>query len=313
MTTRYKLSMSLVLTVASLTINAQQAPMYTHYMNNTLVVNPAYAGSREALTVTAINRMQWVDFEGAPVTQSITLHSPLANEHIALGLSLLNDKIGPTNLTSAVFDYAYRFRLTENANMAFGLSIGANWFQANLSELQLDNQQDPVFLNDINHKLTPDIGFGAYYSRERFYAGFSIPNLLETTYSEIDQGNGTSLFGKEQRHYFFITGALFHVSENVDFKPTSFIKVTAAAPIEADLTASFILQEKLLLGVMCRTGDAVGVLAGFDISDQFHVGYSYDWSFGLQTGRYNKGSHEIVLQYDFEIFNKKQYHSPRYF
>lgn len=313
MTTRNRLSMSLVLTVASLTINAQQAPMYTHYMNNTLVVNPAYAGSREALTVTAISRMQWVDFEGAPVTQSITLHSPLANEHHALGFSLLNDKIGPTNLTSAVIDYAYRFRLTENANMAFGLSLGANWFQANLSSLQLDNQQDPVFLNDINHKLTPDIGFGAYYSRERFYAGFSIPNLLETSYSEIDQGDGTSLIGKEQRHYFFITGALFHVNENVDFKPTSFIKVTAAAPIEADLTASFILQEKLLLGIMFRTGDAIGGLAGFDITDQFHVGYSYDWSFGLQTGMYNKGSHEIVLRYDFEIFNKKRYHSPRYF
>jgi type IX secretion system PorP/SprF family membrane protein len=313
MTTRYRLVMSLVVTVASITIYAQQAPMYTHYMNNTLVVNPAYAGSREALTVTAISRMQWVDFEGAPVTQSITLHSPLTNEHHALGFSLLNDKIGPTNLTSVVLDYAYRFRLTENANMAFGLSLGANWFQANLSALQLDDQQDPVFLNDINHKLTPDIGFGAYYSRERFYAGFSIPNLLETSYSEIDLGDGTSLIGKEQRHYFFITGALFHVSEYIDFKPTSFIKVTAAAPIEADLTASFILQEKLLLGVMFRTGDAIGGLAGFDITDQFHIGYSYDWSFGLQTGLYNKGTHEIVLRYDFELFNKKQYHSPRYF
>ena len=313
MTTLYKISIGLVLTLGSLTIHAQQAPMYTHYMNNTLVVNPAYAGSRDALTVTAINRMQWVDFEGAPVTQSITMHSPLENDHIGLGFSILNDKIGPTNLTSVVIDYAYRFKLTENSKMSFGLSIGANLFQANLSALQLDVQNDPVFLNNINNHVTPDIGFGAYYSRERFYAGFSIPNLLETSYSEIDQGNGVSLIGKEQRHYFFIAGALFHVNDNLDFKPTSFVKVTTAAPIEADLTASFIIQKRFLLGAMFRTGDAIGGLVGFDVTDQFHVGYSYDWSYGLQTARYNKGSHEIVLRYDFIILNKKQIHSPRYF
>lgn len=313
MNTLYKISIGFVLTIGSLNIQAQQAPMYTHYMNNTLVVNPAYAGSRDALTVTAINRMQWVDFEGAPVTQSLTMHTPLSNEHMGIGLSVLNDKIGPTNTTSLVFDYAYRFNLTENSKMAFGLSVGANLFQADLSALQLDVQNDPVFLNNINNHVTPNIGFGAYYSRERFYAGFSIPNLLETSYSEIDQGNGNSLIGKEQRHYFFIAGALFHVTENLDFKPTSYVKMTVGAPIEADLTASFIIQKRFLLGAMFRTGDAVGGLIGFDITDQLHLGYSYDWSFGLQTFRYNKGSHELVLRYDFLFLNKKQIHSPRYF
>ena len=313
MNTLYKISIGFVLTIGSLNIQAQQAPMYTHYMNNTLVVNPAYAGSRDALTVTAINRMQWVDFEGAPVTQSLTMHTPLSNEHMGIGLSVLNDKIGPTNTTSLVFDYAYRFNLTENSKMAFGLSVGANLFQADLSALQLDVQSDPVFLNNINNHVTPNIGFGAYYSRERFYAGFSIPNLLETSYSEIDQGNGNSLIGKEQRHYFFIAGALFHVTENLDFKPTSYVKMTVGAPIEADLTASFIIQKRFLLGAMFRTGDAVGGLIGFDITEQLHLGYSYDWSFGLQTFKYNKGSHELILRYDFLIFDKKQIHSPRYF
>lgn len=313
MNTLYKISIGFVLAIASLNIYAQQAPMYTHYMNNTLIVNPAYAGSRDALTVTAINRMQWVDFEGAPVTQSITMHSPLSNEHMGVGLSVLNDKIGPTNTTSLVFDYAFRFNLTENSKMSFGLSLGANLFQANLSALQLDVQNDPVFLNNINNHVTPNIGFGAYYSRERFYAGFSIPNLLETSYSEINQGNEPSLIGKEQRHYFFITGALFHLTGNLDFKPTSYIKVTVGAPVEADLTASFLIQKRFLLGAMFRTGDAIGGLVGFDITDQLHLGYSYDWSYGLQTSRYNKGSHELVLRYDFLFLNKKQIHSPRYF
>jgi len=313
MNTLYKISIGLVLAMGSFNIHAQQASMYTHYMNNTLIVNPAYAGSRDALTITAINRMQWVDFDGAPVTQSLTMHMPLPNERLGIGLSVLNDKIGPTNATSLVFDLAYRFNLTQKSKMAFGLSAGANMFNANLSELQLNVQNDPVFLNNINNHVTPNIGFGAYYSRERFYAGISNPNLLETSYSQIDQGNGTSLIGKEQRHFFFIAGALFHLSQSLDFKPTSFIKTTVGAPIEADLTASFIIKKRLLLGAMFRTGDAFGGLIGFNFTDMLHLGYSYDWSFGLQTAKYNQGSHEIVLSYDFLLFNKKQIHSPRYF
>ena len=313
MNTLYRISIALALTFGSLTIQAQEAPMYTHYMDNTLVVNPAYAGSRDALTVTAINRMQWVNFDGAPVTQSITMHSPLLNDHIGLGFSVINDKIGPTNTMSVAFDYAYRFNLTENSKLALGLSVGLNIFQADLSALLLDVQNDPVFLNNINNHMTPNAGFGAYYSTERFYAGFSIPNLFVNSYSEIDQANGATLIGKEQRHYFFIAGTMLKLSENLEFKPTTFIKVTSAAPIEADLTASFVIQKRFLLGGMFRTGDAFGLLAGFNITDQFYLGYSYDWSYGLQTFRYNQGSHELVLRYDFISINRKQIHSPRNF
>ena len=309
-----KFIIALVLSLVSIVAaTAQQAPMYTHYMNNTLVVNPAYAGSRDALTVTAINRIQWVGFDGSPVTQSITIHSPLANDHIGLGLSVLNDKIGPTNTTAVAVDYAYRFNLTENSKMSFGLSVGMNVFQANLNTLQLDLQNDQVFLTDINNRIMPNIGFGAYYSTERFYAGFSVPNLLENSYSEIAQTSSSTLIGKEQRHYFFIAGSMIRLSDNLEFKPTTYIKVTSAAPVEADLTASFVIQKRFLLGAMVRTGDALGALVGFDITDQFHIGYSFDWSYGLQTFRYNQGTHEIVLRYDFLLSNRKQIHSPRNF
>src|SRR5687768_1514885 len=124
-----------VLALGSLAANAQQAPMFTHYMNNTLVVNPGYAGSRDALTITALHRSQWVDFKGAPVTQTITMHAPLRNEHLGIGLSVLNDKIGPANNTSLIADFAYRLKLTEKSKLAFGVSAGANIYQANLSEL----------------------------------------------------------------------------------------------------------------------------------------------------------------------------------
>jgi type IX secretion system PorP/SprF family membrane protein len=313
MKTLNKIIAVLVLTLGSFTIHAQQAPMYTHYMYNTLMVNPAYAGSRDALSVTALYRSQWVDFKGAPVTQTLSMHTPLNNEHIGLGLSVLNDKIGPTNNTSVFADFAFIMKLNEKSKLALGLSAGADIFRANLNTLLLDEQIDPVFLNNVSNHVTPNFGFGAYYSRERFYAGISVPKLLQNNYSTINQINGNTLIGKEQRHYFFIAGAMLKISDNLAFKPTTFVKVTSAAPVEADLTASFIIMKKLLVGAMFRTGDAFGGLVGLDITDQLHLGYSYDWSYGLRTGRYNQGSHEFVLRYDFIFSSKKQIHSPRYF
>ncbi|MFL5753978.1 MAG: type IX secretion system membrane protein PorP/SprF [Bacteroidia bacterium] len=291
---------------------AQQDPMYTHYMDNTLVINPGYAGSRDALTVTALHRSQWVSYKCAPITQTITMHAPLKNQHIGLGLSLLNDKIGPTNNTTIFGDFAYRIQLNEKSKLALGISAGAKIFQAGLSSVQLDQQNDPVFQNNITNHVTPNFGFGAYYSRERFYAGISTPNLMQNKYSVV-QANGNTLEAKEQRHYFLIAGTMIRISDNLDLKPTTLIKVTPAAPIQADLTASFIIRNKLLLGAMFRTGDSYGALVGLNITDQLHVGYSFDWSYGLRTPKYNQGSHELVLRYDFLFIDKKQIHSPRYF
>ncbi|MCX6231261.1 MAG: type IX secretion system membrane protein PorP/SprF [Bacteroidetes bacterium] len=313
MKTLTKIVLVLVLTTWMFNIRAQQLPMYTHYMYNTLVVNPAYAGSRDALTVTALHRSQWVGFAGAPSTQTLTLHSPLRNEHIGLGLSISNDKIGPTNTTSALIDFAYIMQLTAKSRLALGISGGINVFQADLSTLLLEQQNDPVFKTDISNNVTPNFGFGAYYSRERFYAGLSIPYLLENNYSKVTEGNGNQLIAKEQRHYFFIMGTLLPISDNLAFKPTTLIKITNAAPVQADVTASFIIMKTLLVGAMIRTGDAVGILVGLDITDQLHLGYSFDWSYGLETSRYNNGSHELVLRYDFIFPSKKQIHSPRNF
>jgi type IX secretion system PorP/SprF family membrane protein len=237
------------------------------------------------------------------------MHSPLQNQHIGVGLSILNDKIGPTNNTSIVADFAYRMQLTKKSKLALGVSAGAHIFQANLNTLQLDQQADPTFQNNVTNRVTPNFGFGAYYSRERFYAGISIPNLVENTY----QSGGSTLNGKEKRHYFFIAGTMIKLSDNLEFKPTTLVKLTDGAPVQMDLTASFIISKKLLLGAMFRTGDAFGGLIGFNVTDQFHIGYSYDWSYGLQTSRYNQGSHEIMLRYDFIFSSKKQIHSPRYF
>ena len=307
MKTLKKITFVLISGFGSLIVQAQQDPMYTHYMYYTLMVNPGYAGSRDALTVTALHRSQWVNFKGAPLVESITLHAPLKNKHLGLGLSILNDKIGATNKTSVFGDIAYRMDLTKKSKLALGLSAGANIYQANLNSLALDQQADPSFQTNITNRVTPNFGFGAYYSRERFYAGISAPYLLQNSYSKQADGS------VEQRHYFFIAGAVFNLSKDLAFKPTTLVKVTSAAPIQADVTASFIIMKKVTLGVMYRTGDAFGALVGLNITDQLQIGYSFDWSYGLQTAKYNSGSHEIMLRYDFIRFDKKQIHSPRYF
>ncbi|MGM0648484.1 MAG: PorP/SprF family type IX secretion system membrane protein [Bacteroidota bacterium] len=308
-----KISLGLVLILGYLSLEAQQMSMYTHYMYNTLVVNPAYAGSRDALTVTALNRKQWVNFKGAPLTQTVSMHAPVISKHIGLGMSVMNDRIGPTNNTTAFVDFAFIMRLTDKSKLALGLSGGVNVFSADLNSLKLNEQNDPAFTNNIDKNILPNFGFGAYYSRERFYAGVSVPNLLENSYSGNNQEAGNTLIGKEIRHYYLIAGALFHLSPNLAIKPTTLLKATAAAPVQGDFTLSFIMMEKFHLGTMYRTSNAVGLLAGLDITDQFYFGYSYDWSYGVNSGEYNNGSHELVLRYDFLFNNKKQIRSPRYF
>jgi len=151
------------------------------------------------------------------------------------------------------------------------------------------------------------------YTMNIFMPGISAPALLQNNYSIVKQADGSSLIGKEMRHYFLIAGGMINISHNLAFKPSMLVKVTEAAPIEGDFTASFVIMHKLLVGAMFRTGDAVGGLVGLDITDQLHIGYSFDWSYGLKTARYNMGSHELVLRYDFIFPGKKQIHSPRNF
>jgi type IX secretion system PorP/SprF family membrane protein len=297
----------------ALSVNAQQDPMYTHYMYNTLSINPAYAGSRDALSITALHRSQWVGFKDAPMTQTITIHSPIASKHIGLGLTAVNDKIGPVNNTSVAGQFAYMMQLSRKSKLSLGLSGGINILQADLNSLGLNQGNDPAFQNNLTNRVTPQFGFGAYYSRERFYAGVSTPNLIQNQYSTVNSVNGTTLVGKSQRHYFFIAGAVFNLTPNVALKPTTLVKVTAGAPIQVDVTASFLIHQRFSLGAMYRTGDAFGILASVNITDQFLLGYAYDWSYGLRSNVYNQGSHELMLRYDFIFKGNKQIHSPRYF
>ncbi len=305
-----------ILTIAvllgSLSAQSQQDAMFTHYAFNTLAVNPAYAGTRDALTITGLHRSQWVSFPGAPMTQTLTLHTPFVSRNAGLGLSVVNDKIGPSNTMSFYADFSYRIKVTEKSWLSFGLKGGLNVRNIDLEKLKTIEGNDPAFAQNAHSKYLPNFGFGLYYFSHRYYVGVSIPKLLENDY-RTNEVLGSTKLGSEKKHYFLIAGAVFNLSENIMLKPTGFLKVTNGAPIEGDITANFIFYNKFWLGAMFRTGDALGLLAGFNITDQFSVGYSFDWSYTNTTVKYNGGSHEIMLRYDFIFKEDKKVRSPRYF
>ncbi len=290
---------------------AQQEAMFTHYMFNTLNINSGYAGSRNALSVVAINRNQWVGFEGAPITQTVSLHSPLFKKSFAGGLTIMKDKIGPTNLSTVTLDLAYRMKVSETATLSFGLKGGLNVFNSQLTTLDLTTQGDQSFSNNFKSKLMPNFGFGMYYQSTRFYAGLSTPKILEnsTASSAVSGGN----FLSTKRHYYFIGGGIFNLSPRLVFRPSTFVKATLGAPLEVDLTSLFVVDDLFWGGAMFRTGDAVGLLFGININKQLQFGYSFDWSYAINSVTSKAGSHEIMLRYDFIFRDKEKIRSPRYF
>ena len=288
---------------------AQQDPMYTQYMYNPLSVNPGYAGSREALSIVGILREQWVGIDGAPSTQSLNLHSPIFNDNMGLGLSVINDKIGPIHQTMLFADYSYSIQTTYNAKLSFGLKAGVNIFQADLLSLTPDQGGDPAMYN-IDNKLLPNIGVGVFYYSDKGYVGLSAPKLLEQMLYEYNTSVITE--NKERRHYFLIGGYVFDLSEQVKFKPAFLLKAVVGAPISIDLSANFLFRDKLGVGVAHRLDDSFSGLLQYYVTPQFRIGYAYDFTL-TELRNYNSGSHELMLGYDFKFVRYNRIYSPRFF
>lgn len=293
-------------------VSAQQDAMFTHYMFNTLAVNPGYAGTRDVLTATVINRNQWVGFKGAPVTQTFTIQSPVFQKKLGIGLSFISDKAGPIKNTGIFFDCAYRLKISRRAKIAFGLKGGVSMLNTDLKGINLDQGGDISFQNNFTSSILPNFGFGFYYFREKLFVGVSCPKVLENNYSTNEVSGSIDLI-KNKKHFFFIAGHYFQLNSEVELKAFSFVKMTFGAPVEADLTANFIFNKQFSIGGMFRSGDAIGLLVGCKLTEQLYLGYSFDWSYGLSTAKYNNGSHEIVLRYDFIFKEQNQISSPRHF
>lgn len=287
---------------------AQQDAMFTQYFFNPLSVNSGYAGSRDAMNATLLAREQWVGIDGRPRTQTFTIQSPLPNDRLAVGLSVVKDQVGPVNNTALYGDVAYRFQVSEKARLSLGLKAGVNFFSANLKSLEGLNPADASFSQNIGNQALPNFGFGAYYWTDRYFIGLSTPKLIE---NDLGTASGDYSQPKERRHLFLMGGYVFDLNESVKFKPTTLVKYVAGAPVSVDLTANFLFNERLWVGGMYRLGDAMGALLSFQINSQLRAGYSYDYTLS-ELNDYNNGSHELMISYDF-IFQKDKTLSPRYF
>ncbi|WP_417870658.1 type IX secretion system membrane protein PorP/SprF [Flagellimonas ruestringensis] len=291
-------------------IHAQQDAQYTQYMYNTVSVNPAYAGSRGHLSIAGLYRNQWLGLDGAPETQTLNVHTPVGYRGVGLGLSIVNDKIGPTSETYFDVDFSYTIQTSDEGKLSFGLKGSAHMLDIRYSELdefevdpQLQSQQD------IQNKFSPNIGAGVYYHTDKFYAGISAPRMLETTH--FDSSSAST--AKEQMNLYLITGYVWDLNPSLKFKPTLLTKTVQGAPLQVDLSANFMLNEKFIGGVAYRWDAAFSGLMGFMLSDQFMIGLAYDREISeLGAATFNDGSFEIILRYDF-IRNIGNMKSPRFF
>jgi type IX secretion system PorP/SprF family membrane protein len=271
---------------------AQQDSQFTQYMYNTISINPAYAGSRGAMSIFALHRTQWVGLDGAPVTNAVSLNTPLSNNKFGLGISLLNDKIGPTNENAISIDISYTIQTSQIYNLSFGLKGTANLFNLETSNLEYQDQDDPQF-QDLNNKFTPNIGAGVYFHSDKTYVGLSVPNFIE---SNRYDDNSVSIF-KERINYYLIAGHVFDLSSSVKFKPTILTKLIEGTPLQVDVSGNFLIHNKFTIGCAYRWSAAISAMVGFQISDGLFIGYGYDLE-TTKLANYNSGSHEIFLRYE---------------
>jgi len=302
----------LVLMVLSSVSYAQQDAQYTQYMYNTIVVNPAYAGSRESMSIFALHRAQWVGFDGAPVTNTFSIHTPIKDTHLGLGLSIVNDRIGPLTENNIAADFSYTIPMSDNYKLSFGLKASANLLNVDSSMFITYDTGDPRLQDYIDNKFSPNIGVGVYLHSNNTYFGLSAPGLLETKHFDgTANSNSSSLTVTQRAHYYFIAGHIFDLNDDLKFKPSMLAKMVQGAPMQIDLSGNFLINQKFTAGISYRWDAAISALAGFQASDSWFIGYSYDFDTS-KLANHNSGSHEIFLRY--ELFKKNdRIVSPRFF
>ena len=291
-----------IFTLLSITmVFGQQDPQYTQYMYNMNILNPAYAGSKGVTSIGLLGRTQWVGVDGAPQTLTLSAHSPVGRA-VGLGLSVIHDEIGPVTEDNIHVDFSYTIFTSEEGRLAFGLKGGFTFLDV---EDFISTDPDP--LNIPIHEIYPNFGAGAYYYTDKFYLGLSAPNFLESRHLEKEGGVVSS--ASEKMHYFLTSGFVFDLSENLKFKPSAMLKAVSGAPLSVDLSGNFLINEKFELGLSYRFDDSISAMLGLNVNEDFRIGYAYDYTTS-KFGKFNSGSHEIMLLFDFI---GKKIKSPRFF
>jgi type IX secretion system PorP/SprF family membrane protein len=272
-------------------------------MFNNLCVNPAYAGSTGLISTSLISRHQWVGIDGAPQTQSLSVHAPLKKQ-LGIGVNIIRDQAGPLNNILIQANCSYHLNLNDKSKLYFGLMTGLNSLNAKLTEVVDINFEDLTFQQNLN-SFRPVFGTGLYFSHPNAYAGFSIPDIVETTFSDA-----INEF-KHKRHFYLIGGYLLNVGDMMKLRPTAMLRYVDNSPIAAEVTMSLIYNDFLWFGIMYRHSGSAGALVAVQINPEIRVGYAYDYSLNSLKG-HQGGSHEIMLNYDFN-YNPIKLLSPRYF
>lgn len=309
---RLNLFIVVILCCYSSVMLGQQDAQYTQYMYNTININPAYAGSRGTLSVFGLHRTQWVGLDGAPVTNTFSVNTPI-NSNMGLGVSVINDRIGPSTDNNLSVDFSYSIDTSPFYKLSFGLKGTANLLNVDFNKLNIQDPSDPRFQYNIDNKFSPNIGAGVYFHSDKSYIGFSVPNMLEKKYFNTSANDESESYVVKQRmHYYLMAGYVFDLDYNLKFKPSLLTKVVQGAPLQTDISANFLFNDKFTAGVAYRLSSSVSGLVGFQVSDSWFIGYSYDAE-TTKLANYNSGSHEIFLRFELLSRSKSRMMSPRFF
>lgn len=301
---------ALLMTVTGfLKIFGQQEVQNSFYMFNPSLLNPAYAGSRDAMSIVGAYRSQWVGWEGAPKTVMFTLHSPLTIESIGLGLNVVNDQIGKSNRNAIFADIAYRVRLSKkNDRLAFGIRGGVDLINNNYGNLKVNDNTDPLILQNSFTQTLYNAGAGIYAYGNKYYVGVTVPKFIP---NKLTTSNLSGFNSKEVPHVYFIGGFVFKLNSLWDLKPSTTVRYTANAPLSVDLNLNAFFNKRIWFGVMYRHGAAAGANIVYHFTENLRLGYSYDYSI-TNMNKFNSGTHEILLGWDLVKKNPAM-RSPRYF
>lgn len=278
-------------------VQAQQRPVFTMYMDNTLSINPAYAGNQRQLSVTGVIRNQWVNFPGAPKTQMLTVHGPFRKYPVGVGLAITRETIGVHEDYSVYSAYAYQIKLKKGM-ISLGLQGGFNWLLSDFSKLRAQDGTD----KSLTHyrSFNPNFGTGIFYSTNTGYLGFSVPYLVNNRVFNQVRENGTESLSSEKRYYILMAGKVLDMSEAVKIKPSAILRYQEGAPFNFDISMNFFLEDVLNVGVGYRSIDAISAMFKLDLNENFSFGYSYDYILsGLSA--YTQGTHEVLVNYRIKL------------
>ena len=298
---------------STIAAKAQYDAMFTQYMFNEMYINPAYTGSKEAMAVNLTHRQQWVNFPGRPITTSFTLHGPLMNNKMGLGISVLNEQIGKLSRNLVYLNYSYRIKTGDKGHLSFGLMGGIHNQVNKLSELKPTDVGDIQISNNTPSLISPNFGAGIYYYTNKFYAGISVPRMVDDGYL-FNQTGGiikSNKLNPSKFHYYLTIGNVFEINDDLKIKPQAMIKMVQNAPIQYDVNVNFLIKNKIWAGVSYRSGADISALIGLQVNPQLLVNYSYDYAL-TKIQKYSQGSHEITIGYLFS-YKQRKVVTPRYF